>query len=246
MATTTVASPPSRNPALAAYRTVQDLIRAGRWPAGTRLPGERVLSEELGISRTTLRRALIELADAGLLESAPQRGWFVSSGRISEGPNALRSFSEAAIERGLTPGAKVLSQLRRPATMDEAESLKLAPAADVTQIQRLRLLDDIAIAVQSICIPSKLAPGLELIDLTDVSLFEILGESYGLQTFRCDYTLQADGADEPTAALLRLPSGAPVLVGHEVTVDRSERVISAGSIVYRGDAYRFTTSLFRS
>jgi GntR family transcriptional regulator len=246
MATSTVDAPPSRNPVLAAYRTLHDLIRAGRWPQGSRLPGERALSDELGISRATLRRALIELADAGLLESAPSRGWFVTSGRISEGPNILRSFSEAAVERGLTPGAKVLTQLRRPATIDEAEQLGLAPASDVVEIERLRLLDEIPIAVQSICIPSRLAPGLETHGLADTSLFDTLLDLYGLSAARCDYTLQADAADERTAGLLRLKPGDPVLIGYEVTVDFRESVISAGHIIYRGDAYRFTTSLFRS
>lgn len=246
MATSTFDAPLSRNPVLSAYRTLQDLIRAGRWPQGGRLPGERALSEELGISRAALRRALIELADAGLLESAPNRGWFVTNGRLSEGSNALRSFSEAARERGLTPGSIVLTQRLRPATIDEAEHMGLAPASDVVEIERLRLLDDVPIALQSICFPSKAVPGLESIDLSDASMFDILSGSFDLVPGRCDYTLQADGANEHVAEVLRLPIGAPVLVGYEITVDSSERVISAGRITYRGDAYRFTTSLFRN
>ena len=246
MATSAAEAPTARNPVLATYRTIHDLIRAGRWPQGARLPGERSLSDELGISRTTLRRALVELADAGLLEAAPQRGWFVTSGRLSEGPNVLRSFSEAAVERGLEPGAQVLRQLRRHATIDEAERLGLAPASEVIEIERLRLLNDVPIAVQTVCIPARLTPGLEHQDLANTSLFDVLVDSYGLRPVRCDYTLQADSAADRIAQLLRLPSGAPVLVGLEVTVDFNERVISAGRIIYRGDAYRFTTSLFRT
>jgi GntR family transcriptional regulator len=63
---------------------------------------------------------------------------------------------------------------------------------------------------------------------------------------RCDFALQAEAADERVAAILRLSPGAPVLVGHEVTFDVEERALCTGSTTYRGDAYRFTASMFRS
>jgi len=237
---------PLRSSPVTAYRLLHDWITAGRWGAGARLPSERTLAEELGVGRTVLRRALAGLVEAGLVESASPRGWVVVGQHLSEGPNALRSFSESALERGLVPGSTILVQVVRPATFDEAEVLGLAPAADVVEIERLRTLDGVPVAVHSVTVPSRLAPGLADHDLTDASLYDVLGELYDLVLGRCDYTLQAEAASPRVADLLDVPAGSPVLVGHEVTVDRDERALSHGRVTYRGDAYRFRASLFRA
>jgi GntR family transcriptional regulator len=246
MTTTTPAPPSGRNPTLTAFRALQESLTAGRWAVGSRIPSERNLADELGVSRATVRQALVELADAGLLESSAQRGWFVTRQRISEGPNLLRSFSETATERGLTPSTRVIEQVVRSATLDEAEVLGLAPAADVVQLDRLRLLDDIPTAVQYTCLSLRHAPGIETVDFSHRSLYQVLRDDYGLVATRCDYTVQAQAATEQVAALLGVTAGFPVLVGHEVTFDQQDRPVSTGRLIYRGDAYRFKASLFRS
>ncbi len=234
-----------RSSPVTAYRLLHDWITAGRWAAGARLPSERALAEEIGVGRTVLRRALSGLVEAGLVEAVRPRGWAVVGHHLSEGPNVLRSFSEAARERGLVPGSRILVQRLRAAGYDEAEGLGLAPAAQVVELERLRTLDDVAVAVHPVVVPARLAPGLEQVDLTDTSLYDVLADRLGLELARCDYTLQAEAASDRVARLLDVGPGAPVLVGTEVTVDRDERALSHGRVVYRGDAYRFRASLFR-
>ncbi|MFM1966240.1 MAG: hypothetical protein RL134_1965 [Actinomycetota bacterium] len=234
-----------RSPSLSAYRAIASNLASGRWPPGSLLPSERALAEELGVSRTTLRHALKELADAGVLEPAPQRGWFVARAYISEGPNVLMGFSEGAAARGLTAGSRTVALTLRPCTFDIADLLGVAPASDVVEIERVRTLDGLPVAVQTLSLPAKLVPGLESESLDDSSLYRLLGERYGLVPSRCDYTLQADAASEHIAALLDVTVGSPVLIGHEITVDTQDRVMAAGRMIYRGDAYRFTATLFR-
>jgi GntR family transcriptional regulator len=246
MSTTAPGQVTGRNPTLAAFRFLHDAVTSGRWPVGDRIPSERSLADEIGVSRATVRQALIELADAGLLEPSAQRGWFVTGQRISEGPNLLRSFSETARERGLTPGSRVLDHRLRPATLDEAEVLGLAPAADVLHLDRLRLLDGVPTAVQSTCVSLRYLPGIDTVDFEQRSLYQVMAEGYGLVATRCDYTVQAQAATEHVAALLGVDPGFPVLVGHEVTFDQQDRPVTTGRVTYRGDAYRFKASLFRS
>jgi GntR family transcriptional regulator len=240
MTTTATSQLSGRNPTLAAFRILHDAVTSGRWPAGGRIPSERSLADEIGVSRATVRQALIELADAGLLEPSAQRGWFVTGQRISEGPNLLRSFSETAQERGLAPGSRVLEQRIRPATLDEAEILGLAPAAGV-----VRLLDGVPTAVQSTCLSLRYLPGIDTVDFAQRSLYEVMQDTYGVVATRCDYTVQAQAAGDVVAGLLGVEPGFPVLVGHEVTFDQQDRPVSTGRVTYRGDAYRFTASLFR-
>lgn len=234
-----------RSPSLGAYRALIASLAAGRWPPGSLLPSERALAEELGVSRTTLRHALTELADAGFLEPAPQRGWFVARAYISEGPNVLAGFSEVAAARGLTPGSRVVSVGLQPCSFEVADLLGIPPASQVVALERVRTLDGLPVAVQSLSLPHRLVPELHEVLADGLSLYRLLGERYGLVPSRCDYTLQAEAASTHVAALLDIPAGSPVLVGQEVTIDTQDRVLAAGRMVYRGDAYRFTATLFR-
>ena len=57
--------------------------------------------------------------------------------------------------------------------------------------------------------------------------------------------MRADACDEPTAALLEIEPGAPILIGDEVTYDVYGAVVLAGTMSYRADAYRFEADLYR-
>ena len=52
-------------------------IRAGEWPTGEQLPGEYALAQQFGVSRTTVRAALAELSEAGLIATHTGKGSYV-------------------------------------------------------------------------------------------------------------------------------------------------------------------------
>ncbi|MFC4626065.1 FadR/GntR family transcriptional regulator [Daeguia caeni] len=60
-----------------AMQAIRAEIAAGRWPVGSRLPNETVLSGELGVSRSTLREAVRALVAQGILETRQGAGTFV-------------------------------------------------------------------------------------------------------------------------------------------------------------------------
>lgn len=62
----------------AAVDQIKDQIEGGEWPAGTQLPSERELAEQLGIGRPSVREALRVLEVMGLIEIRPGQGSFVS------------------------------------------------------------------------------------------------------------------------------------------------------------------------
>ena len=93
---------------LRVYRLIADEIASGSLGPGDRLPSERELTERLGVSRATVRRALGELAMDGLVEASAGRGSFVSTGPLVEPPNALLSFTELGNRHGLKATARVL------------------------------------------------------------------------------------------------------------------------------------------
>jgi DNA-binding GntR family transcriptional regulator len=169
----------------------------------------------------------------------------VTPAAIGEPPNALMSFSEMAASRGLTPGARELDRHVRPATIDEADDLGLAPGAPLFELERLRSMDGVPILVDRTRIPLSLAPGLDREELLEGSLYRVLEQRYGIRPARAHFTVEAIAADERRAALLGLDPGGPLLRCQQQTEDETGRPIELCEMVYRGDRYRFRATLVR-
>ena len=219
-------------------------IERGWRPPGSRLPPERALAEHFGVSRVTLRRALEELARTGVI-ARTGAAWAVVTSAIGEPPNELMSFSEMAALRGLTPGGRVLERNVRPATIDQAEALGLAPGAPLLELERLRSMDDVPILIDRTRIPLSVAPGLDEIDLEETSLYEVLESRFEMRPTRARFTVEAIAADQRHADLLGLRPGEPLLRCLQQTEDEAGRQIELCEMAYRGDRYRFRATLLR-
>jgi GntR family transcriptional regulator len=225
------------------YRRLADEIERGDLEAGDRLPSERWLCDELGVSRATVRRALEELVADGLVESRG-RGSFVTGDALAEPPNTLMSLSELGRSRGLEASSRVLAREVRAATLDEAETFGIAPGAELFELQRLRMLDGLPISLDHNRVPLRRAPGIAELDFATASLYEAL-ESGGRRLARADYEVEARVAESPEAELLGLARGAPVLFATTVAIDEEGLVVDIGRTVYRADRYRFQATLMR-
>ncbi len=229
---------------LGVARALEEELTNGALDVGDRLPAERELCRRLRVSRVTIRRALAELRSRGLVESAGSRGWFVAARSVGE-TNVLVSFSDMARARGLRPSSQVLESATRPSTLQEAEQLSLAPGAPIFQLRRLRFLDAVAVGLEVTRIPVAVAPALADTDFSQTSLYDEL-RAAGVIPTRADYDVQAVAADRGQATLLGVGAGAPLLCTQAVTFDQSARPIELSRSLFRGDRYRFRTTLFNS
>jgi len=224
------------------YEEIAGRVVAGSLAPGSRLPPERVLCLELGVSRTTVRKAIAALREDGVVEAVQGRGTFVTTPRLVEPPNTLLSFTQLARERGTTAGARLLGAGVRPSTLDEAERFRIAPGEPVYELERLRTMDSLPIALDHSIVVLAAAPDLPRADWERASLYDLLAEA-GSTPARADYEVEARGADRRSAKELRVALGAPVLVADTRSYDRAGRLIEIGRIVYRGDRYRFHSTL---
>lgn len=228
-----------------ARESVLQLIEAGVFGPGSKLPGERELAERLGVSRSILRDALAQLSVEGYLENFPQRGWFVASSHLPQ-KVALRSFTEMARARGLTPGTRLLKSETRAATWEELEALALAPTAMVLEVHRLRLLNDVVACYDRSVIALDRAPNLSETDFANGSLYWALENVAGVRIVRTDYRMRAASATSDVAKALEIREGAPLLVGEETAYDLSGNPLMLGHVTYRHEAYEFRATLWRS
>ncbi len=221
-------------------------ITERRAQVGERLPSEAKLSKRFGVSRVTLRQALAQLEQSGLVHPQAGRGWYVGSSpvdkAVSEDPGVLQSFTQMARSRGLTPDSVVLHCLCRPADWDEAGELGIAPGADVLSLRRLRRLNGVAVAVDHSIVPAALLPDPQPDQFQDGSLYEVL-QRHGARPVRADYEVQAVAADSEQSELLGVQVGSPLLSARELCTDALGRTVERGHITYHGDRYRFRAIL---
>lgn len=141
--------------------------------AGAPFPSEPQLATEFGVSRMTVRAALAGLERDGLIERIPGRGSFVRRSTAARPVGTLLSFHDQARAEGRTPRSRVLDAGLRPATAAEAEALRLPLDAPVVAISRIRMFDDLPVAIEHAVFPEALAPLLSA-DLETGSLHSAL------------------------------------------------------------------------
>lgn len=228
--------------ALPKYRKVADALAAeiasGRLKAGDQVPSERVIAEEMGISRMTARQALRHLAERGVVQPRVGQGTFVGVPLIQQELESLRGFTEEIERQGRTAGSLLVEASRRVPDIGAAQLLELPAGSEVWRIGRVRLVDGEAVALETTEIPVDLAPGLlEREDLARVSLYSTLRRHYGLKPATAEQTLAASLAEPAVAGPLGLPAGAPVLRLTRLTREVGGRAIEHVRSVYRGDAF---------
>lgn len=219
-------------------------IEDGILPQGSQLLGERELCKHFDASRVTLRKALFELKERGLIEADSSRGWFVCSPVVGE-PNALVSFTEMAKTRGLEASSVVIAADVRAATIEEADRLRIAPGSDLFELKRVRRLDAVPVGIEHSRIPLKLSPDLPKADFSLTSLYAELDRA-GMRPAYSEYSIQAVAASAEDAALLGVLPETALLSANAVTHLKSGRPVEISRSLFLGDRYRFHATLFRS
>ncbi|MFD5806013.1 GntR family transcriptional regulator [Streptomyces sp. NPDC127020] len=256
---------------------LMDDITAGGARAGDRLPSERVLAERYAVSRVTMRSALGDLADRGVIESSPARGWFLTSTGTSTGTGAgtgatagasagggtaeagrtpatppgtapggrsVQGFADHALRHGLAARTRVLASAVRPARVQEAEELRIAPGAPLFEMRRLRYLDDLVVVVEHNRLPLALCPRLADIDFGTASLYATLRTATPGQFPRvADYSVEARQPTPEERELLEITDVTPVLVATQLAYNQDARPLELTVAIYRGDRYRFRASI---
>lgn len=218
-------------------------IVSGELSAHQRIPSERELSAALGVSRMTLRQALLEMTSDGILYTRSGKGTYVAERKIEQPLQRLSSFTQDIAGRGMRPASQVLEQELLSAPLELAGVLQVPPGSEIVRIRRLRLADGQPLALETSHLPHALCPGLLRHDLSRTSLYELLGTEYGVVLGSAKQTIEASQPVAEEHQLLRLPDGVPVLRIHRLTSSVEDRLVEFVRAVYRGDRYQLHVEL---
>lgn len=241
----------SLNPASAVplyFQVEQDLaslIAAGTLSPGSRLPSEEELIQKYGVSRTTIRKAVQDLERLELVEIRRGKGTFVREAKLTQELTALTGFVEDMVALGLQPSARLLGKGPVPATEEVAGQLRLPVGAEVMQIRRVRMAEDVAISLDETYLPLGLGRQVVENDLEVYPIFSLLEEKYDTPLLEADYRIEAVSADPTVAEALGIEEKAPVLLIERVSYSLDQAPVDYEKLFYRGDKLRLTTRLRR-
>lgn len=203
-------------PAAPLYREVQRQLMAAlaraEWKPGAALPSERRLAERYGTSIGTVRKAVDELCAGNILIRQQGRGTYVAThGR----DRSLFYFFHVVPERGVKvyPDVELLAFARGKADRVAAERLRQAPGEPVVRLRNLLRLAGAPVIVDDITLAAARFPGLSERDLRarPSTLYNLYQQAFGISVVQTRERLRAVPAEADVAALLDLPTGAPLL-----------------------------------
>lgn len=211
-------------------------------PAGTRLPNEKLLAEEFGVSRMTVRQALQLLAEQMDVVRIRGRGTFVQGLMVAK-DQALTSFTEDMAARGVSPVTRLIALEEMDIPDDVAHEL-LAPAGTrVVRVERLRFGGEEPICHETVHVPLRLASALSA-QAYETSLHEAL-RSIGRDPVSATRRTAAVAMPANVARLFGLPERSPALRVLHTFQDANGSPLYRADSYYRADRYEIVTQVRR-
>jgi GntR family transcriptional regulator len=228
------------------YEAVRDWVNSLvlELTPGDRLPTERTLASEFGVSRMTVRQAINGLERAGRVHRIQGSGTYVADPRISKTVE-LTSFSEDMRSRGMTPTSEVISITREHAGAALGQALFLSPGDQVVRIERVRLADNQPMCLETVHLPAAIFDALGPDSLVG-SLYDTLAQNAGIKIVEAAQTITASVLDQRQSDFLRVPVLSPTIVITRVSYDGHHTAIEHAVSMYRADRYDLRMTIKRS
>lgn len=229
---------PDSNSALPLYQQlkeqIQSRIRSDEWHAGTRLPSENELVDQLGVSRMTIHRALRELTQEGFLKRVHGLGTFVAKPRHHASLITLRDIADEIRDGGSQHRCKVLKLERIRASRKLAERMEIGAGCALFRLKAVHYRDDIAIQLEERVVNPAMAPAF--ID-QDFSRHTATDYLIGLhRPDQMEHEVRAVAPGLRNARLLMIEPTEPCLALDRRTW-RDGQVVTSATLTYPGSRY---------
>lgn len=207
---------------------------------GDALPSERDLAETYGLSRTTVRLAMSELEELGLVTRKHGKGTFVSSvSRDTTDLMGTYSFTDQMRSLGRVPHTEVIDFEVREASKFVAQNMDLRLGDAVFRMRRLRTADGVPMMLERTYMPVKVFDSLTQRMVESKSLYEIVEQDFRMKIKTAEEAFGARAARPDEARLLKIDEDAPVLHLVRTTYNSKNVVIEYTRSVARADMFEY-------
>ncbi len=204
-------------------------IASREWKPGDLIPGEAELAGEFGCARTTVNRALRELAETGLLERRRKRGTRVARHPVRKATVEIPIIRQDVEARGATYSFELLQVKDMTPSPALQSSYGLARGTPLRGLWSLHLADDAPFAFEERWVNLVVVPEILQADMQMVSANEWLVNHIPLS--RGDFSFSASNASASEAKFLKCAEGAAVFTVNRTTWAGDEP-ITAVRLVY--------------
>ena len=226
----------------------QDLFQQmnlGQLKPGQPIPSERSLCAKYRISRTTVRQALSEMINAGILSRKQGKGTFVIERRVNQGLVRIVNFERTVLDLGLKPSTQVLGNDVIPADIQMAKILDVPLTSQILKLTLLGKGDATPLVLYESYFPlqfgqrmAKKAAQLEKkgAPFSTYDLYERMGSVTPRSVAQ---TFEAITADDRLAAIMKVRKGLPIFMITSIFQTVDQRPLEFRTALYRGDRYKF-------
>lgn len=243
-----VGKPNSQRPL---YEQVKEQLLAqihnGTYEPLAQLPSEHELSEQFSVSRITVRQALHKLSQEGVIFKVHGKGTFVSKPKAYQNISQLQGFAEAMSNSGHHIINEVLSVKFVAAPLKVAAKLKLPVSSEVTEIKRVRLLNNEPVSYELTYLPEQIGKKLfeQQVDLRTTDIFKSLEEDLQIPLGYADLNIDAISADDELAELLSLDVHTPILRVERLTHDAGNNPLDYEYLYFSGESFQYQLRIYR-
>jgi GntR family transcriptional regulator len=221
-----------------------ELINNKALKEGDLIPAELYLCEKLNLSRSTVRKALAELEQTGIVVRKQGKGTFVARPKLRRSLRNLYNFSQEMNELGIVPTSEVLSFKTIKPAFFIATQLNLPEDDDVYEIIRLRKGNGRPLLLETALIPVKFCPRLRREDLND-SLYALIADSTGYQVKRATEIYEAVLLKKREAGYFQCRAGTPAFKITRTSLNVMDEIFECTTIIAPGDCNRYEITLER-
>lgn len=207
-------------------------------PHGARVENEKSMATRLGVSRPTMRQAMQQLVDQGVVVRKQGSGTWVASPQVDRSME-LTSLAEDLEKAGIVPETVILEYGIRAANEAELALLPITASDSFVSLKRLRYANGEPLALMNNLLPVNIAPSEQ--DIAKRGLYANLRRR--VEFARAEQIVTARAATAETARHLGEKRGAPVLEVQRITFDAKGEFVEYGHHFYRGSVYSMRSTL---
>ncbi|RAS75345.1 GntR family transcriptional regulator [Priestia endophytica] len=221
-------------------QTLTEDINKGVYSPGEKLPIETDLCDIYGVSRITVRKAVLDLVEDGLLTRQQGKGTFVQYPKAKRELFAVNGHAEYMSEMGKVPKTKMLSFGLKAAKANIADILSISPESDVLELQRILFYDDQPLTLEISHYSLELLPKLNEYVHNSVSMYETIKKHYNVTPVHNKKLLNMVFANADEAKHLKCEVGEPLFKVEKVAYDAKRRAIHSSFLYYPANRVTFT------
>lgn len=220
-------------------------IKSGKYEVDSLIPTEKEMSEQFGISRTTVRQAITELVQEGWLYRVKSKGTFIARQKIKQDfLQRLETFAEQMNRIGVTPSTEVLDFKTTKATKEVAEHLQLQEGDKVIYLFRRRFGDNEPILTVETYLPYEKCSFLVDCEFEKTSLYDSLSTHEETRIYSATRYIEAVEATAKDSQYLHIKKGAPVQLSYTEGFTEDHVPLEYSIARYRGDMSSFKISVY--